>query len=83
MLSIRFKAGIPAAVAAEVSRIEQYPSYQVAEGSAYRAAWDRLGSPYMRHYNAHRADDVLMRMAARYAPRYFARGIAACQGVRA
>ena len=56
MLSIRFKAGIPAAVAAEVSRIEQFPAYEKAEGSAYRAAWDRLGSPYMRHYNAHRAD---------------------------
>lgn len=67
MLSIRFTAGIPAAVAAEISRIEQWPAYQAAEGSAYRAAWDRLGSPYMHHFNAHRFDCAVMSSCERAA----------------
>jgi hypothetical protein len=79
MLTIRFTAAIPAAVAGEVSRIEQFPAYQLAEGCAYKAAWDLLGSDFVKHCDAFAVDCRLMGDATRFAPGFVAdveRGVA-------
>jgi hypothetical protein len=93
MLSIRFSGPIAQAVAAEIFRIERddqlgplgpsRPVLFLSEGTAYKAAWDRLGGNALRHCEAYANDAAIMNIATRAAPGCMARGIAAVQQVTA
>ena len=66
MMKLPHSGPIAQAVAAEVDRIADFSHEYLgmAEGAAYKAAWDRAGSDALKHYETFRRDCLISSLFA-------------------